>query len=91
MHKGNLYVKMNIIFPASNWIETDKFRLIEKLLPPRKAIGELSGTVDEVSLIDTDMRDKERRQHAARHAAQEDSDDEGHHGHGGPGVQCAQQ
>ena len=89
MHKGNLYVKMNIVFPPNNWIESDKFRLIEKLLPTRKPIGDLTGIVDEVSLTETDMRDKERRQHAARHA--EDSDDDGHHGHGQGGVQCAQQ
>ena len=88
--KGNLYVKFTIEFPDNNWLEHNKLRLLEQLLPAKRPLSAPGSDkiVDEVELVETNLRDREARSRAA--ANEDDSDD--HHGHpAGPGVQCAQQ
>ncbi|KAJ3031728.1 UNVERIFIED_CONTAM: Type I HSP40 co-chaperone [Siphonaria sp. JEL0065] len=88
-HKGNLYVKFEIVFPEPNWVGAEQLKALEAILPPRPALPSTKGKeVEEVMLSAIDPMQQNR---ANGHAMDEDSDDEHGHGHGGPGVQCAQQ
>ncbi|KAI8810068.1 hypothetical protein BJ742DRAFT_867995 [Cladochytrium replicatum] len=84
--RGNLFVRFEIIFPPPNWGPSEKVTELEKILPARPAIQDISDrVVDEVVLTNVDPMQHERNQ---RNQDNGDDDDEGGHG---PSVQCAQQ
>ncbi len=83
--KGTLYVKFEVIFPPSNWLDKSKIPTLESLLPPRQPLRTIPADahVEEVVLSEVDPNRRER-------GDEMDEDDE--HGQGGgPQVQCAQQ
>ncbi|ORX54377.1 ATPase GET3 [Hesseltinella vesiculosa] len=83
-HKGNLFVKFSIDFPANNWTDPENIAKLEAILPARPPLPDFGDKqVDDVVMADADAYQTSSSQHA--HA---DDDEEGN---AGPGVQCAQQ
>ncbi|RIA96452.1 DNAJ domain-containing protein Mas5 [Glomus cerebriforme] len=82
---GTLFVKFDIEFPPSNWVDKQVIMTLENILPsrPELAIPENAMTED-VEL--TTMNDEQQRS-ASNHMANGEEEEEGH----GPSVQCAQQ
>lgn len=93
--KGNLYIKFEIKFPENKWLEENKYRLLEQLLPKRTPQNIPAGAVvDEVMLNNMTEQDQRSRASGGRNGAghhhhhmHDDEDDD----HAQPGVQCAQQ
>ncbi|KAJ1976612.1 Type I HSP40 co-chaperone [Dimargaris cristalligena] len=86
-NNGNLFINFQIDFPAANWTNPETIAQLEAILPARPALSPVPETeAEEVYLSNLDASQKSRA-----HNMEGDSDDEMHGGHGGPGVQCAQQ
>ncbi|KAI8927798.1 hypothetical protein BC831DRAFT_398298 [Entophlyctis helioformis] len=84
--KGAMFVTFDIIFPPPNWAEAAHYAALEKILPPRQPLPNIShAIVDEVVLATVDPM-QERRSNGP---SAMDEDDEQQQG--GPSVQCAQQ
>ena len=84
--KGNLYIKFEIKFPPARWIDDSKLTQLASLFPSREKPSYKAEEVEEVVLSNVDPMQQ------GRASSQMDMDeDEDHHGHQGPGVQCAQQ
>ncbi|XP_076358209.1 dnaJ homolog subfamily A member 2-like isoform X1 [Tachypleus tridentatus] len=88
--KGNLYIKLDVEFPPDHFIEEEKLKLLEKLLPKRPPCHIPQGEhVEEVDLHDYDPNTRSQGAGRSTEAYESDDDDTGvHMGHG---VQCAQQ
>ena len=79
-----MYVEFNVKFPAPYWTEASKLTALEKILPAREALPDLKGKeTEEVVLSEVTLQQQK--------AMDVDEDDDDERGHGGPGVQCAQQ
>lgn len=85
---GNLYIRFSVTFPEKNFLDQEKLKELETLLPPRPLLPKVGEDVEEVDLEDvgeagtsSDGRN--------RHVYEDGSDDEAA-GHG-PRVQCAHQ
>lgn len=80
---GNLFVKFTVKFPPANFTTEENLKLLEQVLPPRKAEQiPASADIDDVVLTDYSAKYENKR----RGNYDEDSGDEGQ-----PGVQCASQ
>ncbi|XP_023225961.1 dnaJ homolog subfamily A member 2-like [Centruroides sculpturatus] len=87
--KGNLYVKFDVQFPENYFINEEKLKELEMLLPPRSPFEMPIGEhVEEVDLHDYDPSTAGSSGGGGRSEVY-DSDEEEHHR--GPGVQCAHQ
>lgn len=86
--KGNLYIKFNVVFPETNFLDEEKLKELEKLLPPRPPAPEHDDEVEDVDMVELEDggSSSDGRQ---RQAYDGDSDDERQSG--GPRVQCAHQ
>ncbi|TDL25063.1 hypothetical protein BD410DRAFT_896623 [Rickenella mellea] len=80
---GDLFVKIHVTFPEH--IDPSVIPLLERALPPRKALPKFDKhtVMEEASLSDLDAR-QQREQHARRDDAMDEDGEE-------PRVQCAQQ
>lgn len=88
--KGNLYVKFDVQFPENYFINEEKLKELEMLLPPRTAFEMPIGEhVEEVDLHDYDPNTAGSSGMGGGRSEVYDSDEEEHHR--GPGVQCAHQ
>lgn len=57
-NKGNLYVVFDIEMPDAAWMNSIDRKLLEQLLPPKKAdIAPSPGVVDEVTFEEADIED----------------------------------
>ncbi|ODN98443.1 chaperone regulator [Cryptococcus wingfieldii CBS 7118] len=83
---GDLYVRLTVDFPTT--IPTDVMPLLEKALPPRKALPKFGKKVHVDEVVFSEPNEKHARTAAAHDGDEEMEDDEEG---GGPGVQCAQQ
>ncbi|CAB4001186.1 dnaJ homolog subfamily A member 2-like [Paramuricea clavata] len=86
---GNLYIKFNVVFPEKNFLDEDKLKELEKLLPPRPLPPKVGEDVEEVDLEDVGEAGATSSDGRQRHVYEDGSDDEAS-GHG-PRVQCAHQ
>jgi len=84
--KGNLLVKINIVFPASGSLSEPQLKQIEKLLPSNPPIKTNNLEVEEVNLTKLTSTHQQR----GRREAYEDLDEDDDHP-GASRVQCAQQ
>lgn len=85
--KGNLFIRFEIEYPEKYSITSEQLKQLETLLPPRPPfVMPVGEHVEEVNCFDYDPD-----QHDDQRGEAYDSDDEGHHGHGGAGVQCQTQ
>ena len=81
--KGNLYVKFELEFPQSNWVDQSRLALLEQVLPPRNPLPPTNGAeVEEVVLSEIDPMHQQRSQYG--NGAMDEDDEHG------PSVQCAQ-
>lgn len=91
--KGHLFIEFDVIFPDNEFLDDEGLKKLEKLLPPRPEIMDIPDSdalVFDCPLIDLDKSNHDTGSY--RDAYNESDDDEdGMHGHGGPGVQCATQ
>lgn len=88
---GDMFVNLSVAFPES--IPTDSIPLLEKALPPRRALAKLDAKVDVEDAEMDEIDEREARKAKANGGAagpsmEMDEDDE--EAGGGPGVQCAQ-
>ncbi len=105
-NRGDLYLHFNIAFPSKMNLSAEQAAQLEALLPKRCAPSSIKpgkeAEIDEVHLISVDAgktgtgnaKQRASQQQQQRRNAYEDDDedqDEGMHGNGHPGVQCAQQ
>ncbi|KAJ3196252.1 Type I HSP40 co-chaperone [Irineochytrium annulatum] len=63
--KGNLYVKFDVDFPASNFATADQMAMLEKVLPPRNPVPMIQGDVEEVMLATVDPMQQQRANYNA--------------------------
>jgi len=91
--KGNLYIEFTIIFPDVGFLDTEKFKLLEALLPDRPLPMEYDHNDEKFEEVDLIKYEGRKDGSGGRKEAYEegDDDDEEGHAHGGPGVQCATQ
>ncbi|EGC33992.1 heat shock protein [Dictyostelium purpureum] len=86
--KGRLFIKFNVVFPASGQITPENAKLLEKILPKPKPVTKPvshDGIDEEATLHDFDPK---TNRGSSSSAYDEDEDE----GHGHPqGVSCAQQ
>ncbi|KAG0037830.1 hypothetical protein BGZ83_003298, partial [Gryganskiella cystojenkinii] len=87
--KGDLFITFEVEFPADNWATASSMKSLEALLPSRGPQPIEPELVDVCTLEEGDIEDYGAQTHTGN-AYDSDEDDDGHHGHGGPGVQCAQ-
>ncbi|KAG0260115.1 hypothetical protein BG011_002134 [Mortierella polycephala] len=86
--KGDLYITFEIEFPKDNWATSSSLKSLEALLPSRGAVPMEPELVDHCTLQEGDMEDYGAHTHTGN--AYDSDEDDGGHGSGGPGVQCAQ-
>jgi len=84
---GNLFVKFEIDFPPHGWGTPEQVEMLEKALPPKKALPPPKGREIEEVVLST--LDATQQQQANSQANGHDDSDEDDHGH--PGVSCQQQ
>jgi len=93
--KGNLYIKFDVTFPPSGFINPANVQMLEKLLPPRQPSDiPVGDEVEEVTLMNFDPAMQNGSSGSRREAYhQDDSDDDDEEGGGGMphAVQCAHQ
>lgn len=91
-NRGDIFVQFDVEFPTSHWTNSETIKLLEKVLPERKAMQVDSGASETVSLQRPEGRRRARAQDSRhQHGSDgqwEDADEE-HGGRGG--VQCHQQ
>ncbi|KAI9355147.1 hypothetical protein DFJ73DRAFT_759182 [Zopfochytrium polystomum] len=87
--KGSLYIKFTVAFPEPNSLSPEQLKGLESVLPARPPVPAppKGAEVEEVMLAAVDPMNARNANY--EEAAAMDEDEEG--GHGGPGVQCAQQ
>lgn len=93
--KGHLFVTFDIIFPQNNYLEMEKLKLLESILPPRTKVADIDLTREDVqevmlSSYDPSMDNGSSNRREAYHQ-DDDGDDDGHNPHGGTAMSCAQQ
>lgn len=83
-HKGNLYVKFEVEFPAPGFFTPDRLKALEAALPPREPMPAAVDGIEteEVVLSNVDPMHQERSQYNGGNATDDDEE--------GGGVQCAQ-
>lgn len=94
--KGNLYIKLDVKFPANYSLNDDIIMKLEKLLPAKPKVDIPTGeNVDEVSMVEYEStrgssKSKTRAGPSAFHGmmGDDDDDDEGEGGPGGQRVEC---
>eukprot|EP00047_Mylnosiga_fluctuans_P001434 m.220320 g.220320 ORF g.220320 m.220320 type:complete len:407 (-) comp10353_c0_seq1:68-1288(-) len=90
--KGRLIIKFKVNFPADNFATPEQLTALEAILGGKPAQPMVEGEVEEHVLehFDPEQYARDQQQQRARGPAY--AEDEGGHGHGGPGgVQCASQ
>jgi DnaJ family protein A protein 2 len=95
--KGNLVVEFEIDFPVALTVE--QITSLDAVLPRHQARASHSEEAEECVLIEESAAatsaavDDDGNASTSRNVyeSDDDDDDEEGHGHGGPGVQCAQQ
>lgn len=84
--RGDLFIQFDVKFPVSHWASEEDLKQLERLLPKRQSLPDLTGKdVDEYTLSDVDPS---RRMGGRVHAADAMETDEEREE---PQVQCAQQ
>jgi len=89
--KGNLLVKFDVVFPEPNKFTPQQMQLLERILPPRNLVPQVSADAEEVTL--GAVRDEPQNKKAYRGEVYDADGDHDHdeEGGGAPGVQCRQQ
>eukprot|EP00730_Choanoeca_flexa_P007469 TRINITY_DN12339_c0_g1_i7.p1 TRINITY_DN12339_c0_g1~~TRINITY_DN12339_c0_g1_i7.p1 ORF type:complete len:415 (+),score=129.29 TRINITY_DN12339_c0_g1_i7:25-1245(+) len=91
--KGDLYMMFEVDFDfPEGFFDTAKLKALEGCLPPRPEREPIEGQehAEEV-VLEEPQREIGEGQGAAGVGSEAYDEDEGHGGHGGPGVQCAHQ
>lgn len=89
--KGQLFIRFKVKFPENGFASPERLQQLESLLPPRPAPPMVEGDAEDVVLQEYN-EDKHRSRTEQHREAYHDDEDGGHqHGHGGQGVQCANQ
>lgn len=89
--KGQLFIKFKVKFPENNFASPERLMQLEALLPKRPAPPMIEGDSEDVTLQEFDEASHRSKAGAHREAYHDDEEGGHHHGHGGPGVQCANQ
>ncbi|XP_054165410.1 dnaJ homolog subfamily A member 2-like [Oppia nitens] len=88
--KGNLYIKFNIEFPKNHFIDEDKLKEFEKIVPQRNEPMDIDLNdehTEEVDLHDYDPSNERSNGSAGRGEAYDSDDEDGRGGQGG--IKCA--
>eukprot|EP00243_Klebsormidium_subtile_P005977 TRINITY_DN247_c0_g1_i1.p1 TRINITY_DN247_c0_g1~~TRINITY_DN247_c0_g1_i1.p1 ORF type:complete len:421 (+),score=134.76 TRINITY_DN247_c0_g1_i1:168-1430(+) len=86
--KGSLYVHFNVAFPEPGSLNLEQIKVLETVLPPKRAMGLTDMELDEceeTTLHDVNIEEEMRRKAQAEREAYDEDED------GPQRVQCAQQ
>lgn len=85
---GNLFIKFDVVFPANQFAEPEKLKMLETLLPPRPSFEMPTGeNVEEVMLQEYDANDRSSQSNSRGGEAYNSDDEEG----GAQRIQCPAQ
>jgi len=89
--KGNLYIQFTVEFPKPGFIKDAQAKELEKLLPPRRAVPQITKEFEEVKLEKVAEQKRSSNAGGGGRRMAPSSDEEDEEEPGGQRVQCAQQ
>jgi len=93
-NRGDIFVQFDVEFPAPQWAPADTVKMLERVLPERKAMQVDAAATEPVSLQRPEGRRRARAQDQRGHNHSTDGqweDEQDDHAGGRGGVQCHQQ